>query len=368
MLIDRRYLTHFDWLSFVLIILLSSIGLLTVYSATYQTSSYSPFFLKQLCGVLLSLGTYFILCCIDYRTTLRWSPIIYYGVLALLVITIIKGSIGMGAKRWINLFFFRFQPSELAKLFFPGYLIASLSLGTQKQRSYLLYLCILFISAFLIAKQPDLGTALIMLFSGLFVLWIAGMPTSYFLILFITSSCMAPLGWQLLKPYQKKRILVFIGHGNANDERYHLEQSRIAIGSGGIWGKGWCKGTQNTFRFLPERRTDFIFSVFCEEFGFMGAFIVLILFGTLFIRILTLAQSITHPYARLLIVGLMMPITLSMLINIGMVLGLLPIVGIPLPLMSYGTSHTIVTFAALGWINSIACRRFYFSLSSQHIL
>ena len=215
------------------------------------------------------------------------------------------------------------------------------------------------LSFILIRKQPDLGTALVLLFCGLIIIWLAGINKSFFiyggLILLIT----APLSWHFLKPYQKQRVLVYVGQGDSRKERYQIEQSQIAIGSGGFFGKGLLKGTQNKLQFLPESRTDFIFSVIAEETGFAGALLIIILFSVLFFQLLWIALSIKSPFVQLLAIGLTLPIIISTLINIGMVTGLMPTVGIPLPFISYGLSNLWVNFASLGWFNAIAIRRFY---------
>lgn len=361
--IDQRYFRYFDWMSFGLICILSSIGLLFVYSATYTPEiPHSLFLKKQAFGVLSGFIIYFIFCICDYRTLCRWGYLLYIAVILLLVATIIKGSIGMGAKRWIDLKLFKFQPSELAKLFFPAfftYFFMEKNGVTYRLKDFIPVLGILCLSALLILKQPDLGTALLVLFSGLILMWLAGIPRIFFIASFIIVLVTAPLTWQLLKPYQKKRIAVFLGEGELHKERYQIEQSKIAIGSGGIHGKGFLQGTQNKFMFLPESRTDFIFSVICEEWGLRGAFIVLLLFVMLFFRLLFVITTIENFFMQLLATGLVIPIILSTFINIGMVTGLLPIVGIPLPFMSYGISHLWITFASLGFFNGIAIRRFY---------
>ncbi len=369
LLIDRRYLQFFDWISFLVILIISSIGLAFVYSATYTVEQpYSIFFKKQLFGMISGLGIYIFFCFCDYRTLERWGYGVYFATIMLLVFTIIKGSIGMGAQRWINLGIVKFQPSELTKLFFPAYLsfyIFNEYTNTTRSFKYFIPpLIVLSLSCLLIKKQPDLGTALIVFFSGLLLLWLAGLNKKFYAALLALSLCTAPLLWTCLKPYQKKRIEVFLGGGDSKKERYQIEQSKIAIGSGGLLGKGFLKGTQNKLLFLPESRTDFIFAVLCEELGFIGALCLIVLYCLLFIRVYYVISSVKNYFAQLLAAGLIIPIILSTIINIGMVLGLLPIVGIPLPFMSYGISHTWIAFANLGWYNGIAMRRFYLSVSS----
>ncbi len=339
-------------------------GLLFVFSATYKPDApYSVFFKKQLFGVCSGLLIYFVFCFSDYRTLQRRAYYLYFITIFLLIFTYLKGSVALGGQRWINLGFVKFQPADLAKLFFPGfftyYLFTEKDAPTYEFKDFVPILTILTVSALLILKQPDLGTALIILFSSAVLLWLAGIGRKFFTYSFLIFLVVAPILWKALKPYQKQRISVFLGQGDSRKERYQIEQSQIAIGSGGLLGKGFLHGTQNKFMFLPESRTDFIFSVFCEEMGFLGAIILLSLYFILFLRIFYIISTIKNFYAQLLGVGLVIHIVISTIINIGMVIGLLPIVGIPLPFMTYGITYLWITFASLGWYNGIAMRRFY---------
>lgn len=367
-LIDPRYFRSFDWISFLIMLMLSSLGLACVFSATYQPDMhYSFFFKKQLFGIITGIVIYFMCCWFDYRTLERKGYFFYFGIIGLLIITVLMGSIGMGAQRWINLGFTKFQPSELTKLFFPAFF--SYYLFTEEKdpnrptlTHFLPVIMVLLASFLLIRKQPDLGTALVVLFSGTLLLWLAGLPKKYFIIALVSCSVAAPILWKCLKPYQKNRIMVFLGEGDSKKERYQIEQSRIAIGSGGLAGKGFLNGTQNKLSFLPESRTDFIFAVVCEEWGFLGALILISLYFALFIRLFWVITGIKNFYAQLLATGLVIHIVFSTIINMCMVTGLMPIVGIPLPFMSYGVSNLWISFASLGWYNGIASRRFYLSL------
>ncbi len=361
--IDRRYLMYFDWISFFLTIAIASIGLAFVYSATStETALYSLYFKKQLFGICSGFILYFVFCFTDYRTFCRIGYFLYFFVLFLLIFTLIKGKIGMGAQRWIDLKIVKFQPSEIAKLFFPSfityYLYSENDVPLYTMNSFLPILCMLGLSSILVLKQPDLGTAIILFASGIIMLWLAGIGKRFFYWAIVISLFIAPLGWRVLKPYQKQRIMVFLGEGDTLKERYQIEQSKIAIGSGKIYGKGFCNGTQNKLLFLPESRTDFIFSVVCEEWGFLGATLILILYLLLFFRIMYRLNYVKTFFGQLLGIGLLIPIALSAAINTGMVCGLLPIVGIPLPLMSYGVTALWITLASLGWIQSIVMRIF----------
>lgn len=308
-------------------------------------------------GLCIGMILYFIFALADYRILMRWGYSIYLGIIGLLLFTLIKGSIGMGGQRWIHLFFFKVQPSELAKLFFPACTAHHFYIHKNEYPSLAIFapiLTLLAISCPLIMKQPDLGTSLIILFSGLLLIWLAGIGKKFFIGIMLASMILAPGFWHLLRDYQKKRIAVFLGAGGIHKERYQIEQSIIAIGSGGFTGRGLLNGTQNKLHFLPEGRTDFIFAVLCEELGFMGALTIILLYCILMARLLITTLAIANPHAQLLALGLFMHILISILINIGMVMNMLPVVGIPLPLISYGLSNLWITLASLGWIQGIA--------------
>lgn len=365
--ISKRFIRYFDWTSFLLTCLIACIGLAFVFSATYKPEQgLSIFFKKQLFGIASGIGIYFFCSFLDYRRVCRIGYILYFFSIGLLIFTMIKGTIGMGAQRWINLGICKFQPSELSKLFFPMfityYFLNDREVATPPQKVFIIPISIMLISALLILKQPDLGTSLILLFSGTIMLWLTGLSKRFFIVVGIIGILTAPISWHVLKPYQKRRVLVFLGYGDKQKERYQIEQSKIAIGSGGFWGKGFLKGTQNKLSFLPESRTDFIFSVVCEELGLLGATILLLLFLSLFIRLFMMVLSLSTFYPQLLCIGLIIHIILSTIINIGMVLDMLPIVGIPLPFMSYGITHLWTAFASLGCINSITAQRYVHDL------
>lgn len=360
--VNKRFLCYFDWISLFLVLTLSIISLCFVFSTTCKAGILSLFFKKQVFGILSGILIYFFCSFIDYRTICRTGYWLYLFTIGLLLFTLIKGSVGMGAQRWINLGFVKFQSSELAKLFFPMfityYFLQDAEQAEPKPITYSIPLAVIGVSFLLVLKQPDLGTALILIFSGSLMLWFTGLPSRFFVMAGLCLLITAPISWKILKPYQKKRILVFMGEGDRNKERYQIEQSKIAVGSGGFWGKGIGQGTQNRLSFLPESRTDFIFSVICEETGFAGAMIVLALYIMLFLQLLRLILTITSVFSKLMCFGLLTPIVFSTMINIGMVLGLMPIVGIPLPFMSYGITHIWTTFAILGCINSVTCQRY----------
>ena len=361
--VNKRYLCYFDWFSLGLVILLSCISICFIFSTTCKDYTFSLYFKKQLFGIISGILIYFICSFMDYHTICRMGYWLYIATLGLLLFTLIKGSVGMGAQRWIDLGFIKFQSSDLAKLFFPMFITYYFLYDNQEDSApqhitYAVPIFLILLGFLLVLKQPDLGTALIILFSGALMLWFTGLHAKYFIFaacfLFITT----PISWHFLKSYQKNRVLVFIGQGERNKERYQIEQSKIAVGSGGCFGKGIGKGTQNKLRFLPESRTDFIFSVICEETGFVGASLMLMIYILLFLQLFKLIITITSFYPKLMCFGLLAPILFSTMINIGMVLDLLPVVGIPLPFMSYGITHIWTAFASLGCINSVTCQRY----------
>ncbi len=341
----------------LLLMILWSIGLIVLYSATSASDlPYSPFFLKQLCGIGIGILLSNFISLISYRDMLAWGQMAHYAVLFLLALTLLKGSSAMGAQRWIDLGFIKFQPSEITKLTLPlcitGYLFTNVE-GKPKIRDWGMLLTVIGITFLLIRKQPDLGSALIVGGSGLLLLCIAGLPNRFIISFALAASLFAPLMWSNLHEYQKKRILVFFGGGSPHKERYQLEQSRIAVGSGGFFGKGFLRGTQKNLKFLPENRTDFIFAVLCEEYGFIGVSIVLGLYMLLLMTLFVQCNKIFDFYGHLLACGLILSFALSIVCNTGMVVGLLPIVGIPLPCMSYGVTNVWITCISLGIFNSV---------------
>jgi rod shape determining protein RodA len=354
---------YFDWISCIITATLSLLGVLFIFSATYSPlTPCSLFFKKQLIGLIGGALLYGLIAMSNNKTLLYWGHLAYYAVIGLLFFTLLKGSVGMGAQRWINLFFIKLQPSELAKALFPAFV--AYTVGQQKEYHFswsamMPVLCTLIISFILILKQPDLGTALVFLFTASLLLWMAGMPRAVFVYGFIILFCAAPVVWKWgMKEYQKKRISVFLGEGQSHKERYQIEQAHIAIGSGSLTGKGFLQGTQNKLHFLPEGRTDFIFAVLAEEWGFLGACIVLMLYLLLFVRLLSLIRHIQDPSMCILAIGIVAHIIISTIVNVAMVMGLLPVVGVPLPLMSYGLSNLWVTLASLGWVQSIIMHEF----------
>jgi cell division protein FtsW (lipid II flippase) len=330
-----------------------------IFSATCYDASlkhFSPFFFKQLFGFISGILITFVLTKVSYKKMIIWGLVFHIGVLFLLFFTLFKGHHVMGGTRWINMGFFKFQPSELAKISLPLSIVHYFFYYCQNHifdKNWLIMLANIFFTSLLIIKQPDLGTGILVLINGLLLLFIMGLPRKIIVcgMIFFLFSC--PFVWTRLHDYQKKRILVFLGHGSAHKERYQLEQSKIAIGSGGLYGKGFLKGTQKNFQFLPENRTDFIFAVVAEEFGFLGVLVIFFLYIVLFFQLFFRGKYIDDDYGYVLYQTMIFPFFIGMICNIGMVVGLLPVVGIPLPFMSYGITHVWSSAIMLGIAQSI---------------
>lgn len=349
---------HIDWPLLIALLLLASMGLFILYSASDQNMAVVQaqgsrillaFFIMLLVAQVVPYGIRF------------WSPWLYGLGLLLLLAVLIRGEIGKGAQRWLDLGFVTFQPSEIMKLAVPmmiAWYLAEASLPANRKR-LLIAGALLAIPTLLVAKQPDLGTSLLIASSGIFVLLLAGLSLrfiSVFLLLLLAST---PLVWNyLLHDYQRQRILTFIKPENDPlGAGYHIIQSTIAIGSGGIYGKGWLNGTQSHLDFIPERSTDFIFAVFSEEFGFLGVLILLFLYSFIIARGLLIASQAQDTYSRLLAGSITLTFFVYVFVNIGMVSGILPVVGVPLPLISYGGTSIVTLLAGFGILMSIHTHR-----------
>jgi len=363
--LDRGLLLNFDWTLFILIAGITFIGLLNIYSAclSISTLGQTPYYIKQIQWIIIGFVGMTIAFFIDYRFLVRHAYIIHGIAILLLFVVLIAGNAARGSQRWIALGSFTFQPSELVKLT----IILSLAKyfdAHQLSRGYrlneLLIPFLLTIAPFLlILKQPDLGTGLILLIIFSAIVLFVGMDYKSLLITAAGGLIMIPVVWHFLKGYQKERIFTFFSPENDPlGAGYHIIQSMIAIGSGGFWGKGYLKGTQTQLRFLPEQQTDFVFSVFAEEWGFMGGLVLLLLFFYLIIWGLKIMLHSKDYSGALLSFGITMLILSEVCINIGMVLGILPVVGIPLPFMSYGGSSLLVLMTASGILMSVSVRKF----------
>ena len=366
-MIDRRLLTNFDWTLFVLALLIAVIGVINIYSATASFKLVgSPYFLKQAYWIVAGLILVVAICSIDYHLLEDISYWVYGLFVLLLMVVMVAGRTSMGATRWLHLGFINIQPSEPMKIiiimvfarFFNGHhFFKGLSL---KDLGYPLLL--LGGPAFLIMKQPDLGTAVIVVFIAFSLMVYVGVRWSAVLSVVLAALPMGYLAWHyFLREYQKNRILNFI-----NPERdplgsgYHIIQSKIAVGSGGLFGKGFLLGTQSHLRFLPEQHTDFAFSVFSEEWGFVGCLVLMMLYLFLVLWGLHVAGRCNDRFGSLMAMGVTAMFFWHIVINMGMVIGLFPVVGVPLPFFSYGGTSMVTSMVGVGILLNISMRRFMF--------
>jgi rod shape determining protein RodA len=351
------YRLHIDATLLTAIVILSAAGLLVLYSASGQDTS---LVVKQAIRLAVGFVAMFALTQISPDTLARWSPVLYAAGLLLLLGVLIVGTSGKGAKRWLDLGFVSFQPSELMKILVP-LVIARYFMDRgipPSVRSALASTALLLIPTFLIIQQPDLGTGLLVFLAGFYVIFLTGLSWRWLIGAAILASCSAPLLWWSMLDYQKQRIrTLFDSETDPLGAGYHTIQAKIAVGSGGLSGKGWLNGTQSNLEFLPERSTDFIFAVYCEEFGFTGVLALLLVYGIIISRGVFIAFAAQTTFGRLLASGLILTFFTYVFVNIGMVIGRLPIVGIPLPLISYGGTSVVSLLAGIGILMSIHTHR-----------
>lgn len=350
-------LKHLDKVFVMILLLLLSLGLFTLFAAS---SGNWTVVARQGFRVILGLALGFLAFQI-HPNTYRWlAPWIYGFGLCCLLAVLILGDISKGAQRWLDVGLFRFQPSELMKLGVPLMCAAYLSEQTQPLTYRPIFITLLFIlvPSICVVIQPDLGTGVLLLISGFFVLFLGGLPWRWMVAGLLTLVSVCPLLWLYMHDYQKARVLTFL-----NPERdplgsgYHIIQSIIAIGSGGFWGKGLLQGTQSQLHFLPERTTDFIFAVFSEEFGLLGIVILLGLYAALIHRGLQKIDKLQRPFEQLFCGSVILTFASYLFINIGMVSGLLPVVGVPLPLMSYGGTALMTLMISFGILLSMQSQK-----------
>ena len=352
---------HIDWPLLSLLLILIGFGLIVLYSASNQNLGMVG---RQSLRLLAAFVIMMIFAFIPPHKYKLWTPWIYGIGLILLLAVMTMGRIGKGAQRWLDLGFFRFQPSEIMKLAVP--MMAAWYIDRKPLpihlKSTLIAALIIFIPAVFIAKQPDLGTALMVIAAGLCVIFLAGIRMRIVLVVIISLALAAPLLWHVMHDYQKQRVITLLNpEHDPLGSGYHIIQSKIAIGSGGAFGKGWMIGSQSHLNFLPEHATDFIYSVSGEEFGFVGGSIIIILVVLISLRCLNIARHAQTCFTRLLAASLSMTFFLSAFVNIGMVMGILPVVGIPLPLVSYGGSAMVTFLASFGILMSISSHRILFN-------
>jgi len=336
----------------------AALGLVILYSAGRQDMD---LLLRQGIRLTLGFGVMLALAQIPPYYFRFWTPWIYLGGLALLLAVLALGVVGKGAQRWLDLGVVRFQPSEIMKIAVPmmvGWYFADRPLPPRFWHLFGGTLIAL-TPCLLIARQPDLGTALLVACSGLFALFLGGLRWSLMLGLGTLVAAIAPLVWHFgMRDYQRQRVLTFLNpETDPLGSGYHIIQSKIAIGSGGMYGKGWLNGTQSHLQFLPEGATDFIFAVYAEEFGLIGLCMLLALYFFIVARSLYIATQAPDTYTRLLAGSLALTFFVYVFVNAGMVCGLLPVVGLPLPLISYGGTSLVTIMAGFGILMSIYAHR-----------
>ena len=348
---------HLDGPMLFALLLLAIIGLIVIYSAGSQDSG---LMLRQILRLVLGFIIMIAIAQIHPSTLSHWSPWIFAAGVIMLILVLVLGEIGKGAQRWLNLGLFRFQPSELMKLALPmmiAYYLGNQPLPPSKLRLLACSL-LLIVPTFLVAKQPDLGTSLLIASSGIFALFLAGIRWRLIISMLVLMAASAPFAWNMMHEYQQRRVLTFINpETDPLGAGYHIIQSTIAIGSGGVYGKGWLNGTQSHLDFLPERSTDFIFAVLSEEFGLIGVLLLLVIYLFITARGLMIASQAQDTFTRLLAGSLTLTFFVYIFVNIGMVSGLLPVVGVPLPLISYGGTSLVTIMAGFGILMSIKTNR-----------
>ena len=368
-MLDRRFISSFDGWFVVVLLSILSLGVLSIYTVTYAVSAktHLPIYAKQMIWISLGLIVFFIAASIDYHEIARWSLFLYAGCVTLLVMVLLVGRTGMGARRWLSLGFFDIQPSEWIKLFVILVLARYFSTRTRLQGLSLKELIVpglwVAVPLLLVLKQPDLGTALGLLFIFGVLVFLIGLRSRTVGFSILISLMAFPFVWEIfwnaLKPYQRNRLIAFINPAlDPMGRGYHALQSKIAIGSGGWFGKGLFGGTQSQLNFLPEGHTDFIFAVFAEEWGFVGVILLLLLYFLLIGWGIDVASKAKDLLGVFMAVGIVSVLVFYLAVNIGMTLGVAPVVGIPLPLMSYGGNSILTTMAGLGLLLNIKMRRF----------
>ncbi len=348
---------HLDLPLLIGLMTLSGIGLMVLYSAGGESTSTV---IRQAIRLVVAFGVMLAVAQINPRHLFHWSPWLYLAGLLLLLAVLYVGDVAQGAQRWLRLGPINFQPSELAKLTVPmmvAYFFAERTLPPRTLQVFVAAL-IAIVPTILIIQQPDLGTALLIACSGGFVLFLAGMRWRLIVGLLLVVAASAPAMWQVMHDYQRRRVLTFLDpEQDPLGAGYHIIQSKIAIGSGGVYGKGWLNGTQSQLDFLPERSTDFVFAVLSEEFGLLGVALLLAIYLFVVFRGLYIATQAQDSFGRLLAGSLILTFFIYVFVNLGMVSGMLPVVGLPLPLISYGGTSLVTVMAAFGVLMSIHTHR-----------
>ena len=351
-----------NWIVLIISLLLVAIGSLFLYSAA--GGSYDPWSKTQMLRYCAGICLFMYVSSVNIRLWLSFSYIIYFISLLLLILVYVIGDIGMGAQRWLDLGFVRIQPSELMK--FALILLIARYYHSEKEYSSfmrvlsLIYVLVLVaIPAYLIYIQPDLGGSIILILVGITLLFIIGLSIWFFLVSGLCLVLISPLIWiYFLQDYQQNRILTFLDPSkDPLGAGYHIMQSKIALGSGGFWGRGFMKGSQSQLNFLPEMQTDFILTLISEEFGMIGTVFILFLYFLLIFYSIIIGLISKNIFGSFLCIGIAIILFYSVFINAAMVMGLLPVVGVPLPLISYGGSSLLSTMFGLGLISNVYVNR-----------
>lgn len=364
---ERKMLLSINWPLVGITAVLFFLGVLNLYSASgfrmEEGLNVAPYFQKQLIWGLMGLPCMAVFMLVDYRhlKTAAWP--LFWVTVILLVSVFFVGKTIYGARRWLDLGFMHFQPSELAKIsvLVLGARLLTRDTGKLDFLPLFLVLGICSLPALLVAMQPDLGSGLsVLLILGGMILY-RGLTSRVLRTAVVAVPALLPLGWFALHDYQKRRIISFLNpESDPKGAGYHKLQSEIAVGSGEIWGKGFLGGTQSHYRFLPEKHTDFALAVFAEEWGFVGSMALLTLFCAFLYQIAQVAREAKDLFGSYLAAGVFFYFFWQILINMGMVLGVLPVVGIPLPFLSYGGSATLVNFSLVGLVLNVSMRKFLF--------
>ncbi len=366
---ERTLFKRLDINLIVVILSLNLIGLINLWSASHgpNTQDIASLFISQLVWLCVGWTVFFLVTIIDYAILYRFAIVAYAINLLFILYVTFFGKVALGAQRWIDLGFFRYQPSETMKLALILLMARALSNKTSfgqgmGLKELAVPLIVLLIPFGLVMEQPDLGTAMMLAAIGGSMMIFVKIKKRILATIILCGIIALPIAWKfVLHDYQKNRVLTFISP--TSDPRgtgYNSIQSKIAVGSGKFFGKGFMKGTQSQLEFLPERHTDFIYSVLSEEHGFIGSVAIIGLFCFLFITGIRIAANARDKFGALLVIGVLCYIFWHMTVNIGMVIGILPIVGVPLPLLSYGGSSMLSTMTGLGLVSSVAYRRYLF--------
>lgn len=356
----RQKLWHIHWLFVFLLCVATAVGLAMLYSAA--NGNMEPWASRQFARFCVGLVVMLTIALIDIRIWMRYAYVFYAVTLGLLGIVEVAGTVGMGAQRWLNLGYFNLQPSELMKIA----LVLSLaryfhggSIEDVGRPTYLIIpLLMIALPSVLVLRQPDLGTTLLLVMASGAIFFTAGVRMWKFAVVILGGIGAAPVGWQFLHEYQKQRVLTFLNpESDPLGAGYHIIQSKIALGSGGLFGKGFMQGTQGHLRFLPEMQTDFIFTMLAEEFGMIGGLGLLGLYALILIYGFAMTLRCRNQFGRLVGAGITTTFFLYVFINIAMVMGLIPVVGVPLPLISYGGTAMMTLLIGFGLLLSVWIHR-----------